>query len=53
MSISILFPNQKIDNKVNDLISKMTLDEKIGQMTQIDRRFLNKKDCFQCILYGL
>tara|TARA_Y100001968_G_scaffold232076_1_gene214824 strand:+ start:33016 stop:34788 length:1773 start_codon:yes stop_codon:yes gene_type:complete len=36
--------NKKIDKKVNNLISQMTLDEKIGQMTQIDRRFLNDKD---------
>ncbi|MDP1994935.1 MAG: beta-glucosidase, partial [Ignavibacteria bacterium] len=25
-----------IDKKVNDLLSQMTLDEKIGQMTQVD-----------------
>ena len=42
--ISFSLSNDKIDYKVNDLISQMTLDEKIGQMTQIDRRFLNKKD---------
>tara|TARA_Y100001970_G_scaffold137457_2_gene169174 strand:- start:2281 stop:4113 length:1833 start_codon:yes stop_codon:yes gene_type:complete len=41
---SITMCNKKIDKKVNNLISQMTLDEKIGQMTQIDRRFLNDKD---------
>ena len=31
----------QISKKVDDLISKMTLDEKVGQMTQIDQRFLD------------
>ena len=26
---------------VDSLISKMTLEEKLGQMTQVDRQFLN------------
>ncbi|WP_214484828.1 glycoside hydrolase family 3 N-terminal domain-containing protein [Bacillus sp. SM2101] len=29
-----------IPDRVADLISRMTLDEKIGQMTQVDRRYL-------------
>jgi len=29
-----------IDEKVDNLLNEMTMDEKIGQMTQIDRRFL-------------
>ena len=29
----------KIENRVNQLLSRMTLDEKIGQMTQIDPSF--------------
>ncbi|RLB04772.1 MAG: hypothetical protein DRI97_13155 [Bacteroidetes bacterium] len=29
-----------IDDKVEDLLSRMTLDEKIGQMTQIDRSYI-------------
>ena len=41
---SLCLPNEGIDKKVDNLISKMTIDEKIGQMTQIDRRFLNKND---------
>ena len=28
--------DSQINKKVDDLISKMTLDEKVGQMTQID-----------------
>ena len=30
-------PNQPIEARVKDLLSRMTLREKIGQMTQIDR----------------
>lgn len=30
-------PNQSVNVRVKDLLSRMTLDEKIGQMTQIDR----------------
>lgn len=30
-------PNQPINQRINDLMTKMTLEEKIGQMTQIDR----------------
>ena len=31
----------EIDKKVSELIELMTLDEKVGQMTQIDQRFLD------------
>ena len=31
----------QIDKKVNEIIDQMTLDEKVGQMTQIDQRFLD------------
>lgn len=31
-----LDPSASIDDRVNDLLSRMTLDEKIGQMTQAD-----------------
>ncbi|XP_054799735.1 uncharacterized protein LOC129304117 [Prosopis cineraria] len=31
-------PNEAIEARVKDLLSRMTLKEKIGQMTQIDRR---------------
>ena len=33
--------DSQINKKIDDLISKMTLDEKVGQMTQIDQRFLD------------
>ncbi|XP_058202606.1 uncharacterized protein LOC131317031 isoform X2 [Rhododendron vialii] len=31
-------PNAPIESRIQDLLSRMTLQEKIGQMTQIDRR---------------
>lgn len=31
-------PNQPISVRINDLLSQMTLEEKIGQMTQIERK---------------
>ena len=36
---------------VDSLISKMTLEEKLGQMTQVDRQFLN--DISDISKYGL
>jgi hypothetical protein len=33
---SYLNPNLPLDTRVRDLLSRMTLDEKIGQMTQAD-----------------
>ncbi|MBI45502.1 MAG: beta-glucosidase [Candidatus Marinimicrobia bacterium] len=42
--VSFLFPKKSIDKKVANLLDKMTMDEKIGQMTQVDRRFLNPQD---------
>jgi beta-glucosidase len=32
--------NTPIPDRVNDLVSQMTLEEKVGQMTQVDRQFL-------------
>lgn len=34
----------KIEEKVKKLLSRMTLDEKVGQMTQAERRYLTYKD---------
>jgi hypothetical protein len=34
------------DARVDTLIAKMTLDEKVGQMTQPDQEFLNDVDLF-------
>ena len=31
----------QIEKKVNEIIDQMTVDEKVGQMTQIDQRFLD------------
>ena len=33
-----------IDKKIDAILSQMTMDEKIGQMTQLDRRFLRTED---------
>jgi beta-glucosidase len=32
-------PKESVNIRVEDLISKMTLDEKIGQMLQIERKY--------------
>lgn len=34
-------PNAAIEERVKDLLSKMTVEEKIGQMTQIERAVAN------------
>jgi beta-glucosidase len=34
-------PTQPVSARVSDLLSRMTLDEKIGQMTQVDRQYLS------------
>jgi len=34
----------KKDQFINDLVSKMTLEEKVGQMTQIDKRMLDSDE---------
>ena len=37
--------NQSIkDQFISDLLEKMTLEEKIGQMTQVDRQFIELSD---------
>lgn len=37
-------PNLKIEQRVSDLLSRMTLDEKIGQMVQAERSALTAED---------
>ena len=34
----------KKDQFINDLVSKMTLEEKVGQMTQVDKRMLDSDE---------
>ncbi len=35
--------SQSVDTRVQDLLSYMTLEEKVGQMTQVDRQFLESE----------
>jgi beta-glucosidase len=35
-----LNPNLSVEDRAADLLSRMTIDEKVGQMTQVDRQFL-------------
>ena len=37
-------PEALIDNRVEDLLGRMTLAEKVGQMTQVDYEFLQSED---------
>ena len=43
MSCSKPYNADNIDLKVEKLINKMTLEEKVGQMTQVDHRYLENK----------
>lgn len=36
-------PKQPVATRIKDLMSRMTLEEKIGQMVQIDRSVANDK----------
>lgn len=38
-----LNPSNSIDDRVDDLISRMTIEEKIGQMTQLDITMINNE----------
>lgn len=38
-----LNPNLSAEERALDLLSRMTVDEKVGQMTQVDRRFLSSE----------
>ncbi len=37
-------PLNAYDSEVNELLSQMTLEEKVGQMTQVDQDYLDEKD---------
>jgi beta-glucosidase len=37
-------PSQPVETRVNDLLARMTLDEKIGQMTQVEKNSIRPGD---------
>ncbi len=41
-----------IEKRVEALLAQMTLDQKIGQMTQVDRGFLEKEEDIQIYYLG-
>ena len=43
----------KKDQFISDLVSKMTLEEKVGQMTQIDKRMLDNDEDIATYFMGL
>lgn len=43
---------QSIDDKVESLLQQMTLDEKLGQMTQVDRAYLKSIDDIKTYYLG-
>ncbi|TFG98702.1 MAG: glycoside hydrolase family 3 protein, partial [Calditrichales bacterium] len=43
---------QPVEKRVEDLLAKMNLDEKIGQMTQVDRKFLKDTNDIQKYFLG-
>ena len=45
-------PSLPIGARVRDLLSRMTLDEKIGQMTQADRQFLTPESDIETYFLG-
>ncbi len=47
-----LDPNASINDRVNDLLSRMTLDEKIGQMTQADNNAVGNLDDLKTYFLG-
>src|SRR5512146_2972794 len=40
-------PSQPIEKRVEDLLARMTLDEKIGQMTQVEKNNIQPGDIFK------
>ena len=41
LTVSLFTNAQNIDDHVNQLVANMTLDEKVGQMTQVERKELD------------
>ena len=41
LTVSLFTNAQNIDDQVNQLVANMTLDEKVGQMTQVERKELD------------
>lgn len=41
-SLAQIFSTEKVDSKVKELVSKMTIEEKIGQMTQVTIQVVSK-----------
>ena len=46
------YKDKTISIKAKNLVAEMTLDEKIGQMTQVDHRYLEQKSDIKTYLLG-
>ena len=46
------YKNKTISIKAKNLVAEMTLDEKIGQMTQVDHRYLEQKSDIKTYCLG-
>ncbi len=49
---SYMDPGRTINQRVKNLLSQMTLEEKIGQMTQVGRQFLESEDDINTYFLG-
>ena len=46
------YKDKTISIKAKNLVAEMTLDEKIGQMTQVDHRYLEQKSDIKTYFLG-
>src|SRR5205814_2591136 len=46
-------PNAPIDDRVEDLLKRMTLEEKIGQMTLVEKNSIKDPDLIEMYIGGL